>query len=490
MASVKKTTKPTETTASGLKRELKLTDAAAFSIGLVGPVGAMALLGVGAAQLLGKSAVMAFVFAIVGVGLVAYGFVKLSRHISNTGSVYALVGKTIGPRTGFIAGWALIAAYIAIGAGSTIEIGLFLNRFLALIHIGNLHEWIWIAIGALIIIGVLSVREIKLIARVLLWIEIAGAVLVAILSIVILIRVGIGAAPGAQKFSLSIFTIPPGANISTIAGAAVFGFLAFAGFEGAIVLGGESVNPRRDIPRALMVAVSLVGVFFLLVVAAQSLGYGISGSGVKAFQGTSSPYDDLGSAYIGPLYAALLNLMASISLLAITVGTISGAARVAYALARDSTIKSPLTRINKRGTPIVTLAIVLVVVLVSMIAQRLTSVDEKDSTFYWLTIGTIALLVAYGLATAGALRFLFFKGKAKAPRWQVVIPVLGLLFVLYTIYSNIVGVASPYVYFPYIIFVWLSIGFILAMRRGVAERMRTRLAADDSTEPTAQGEKK
>ena len=70
------------------------------------------------------------------------------------------------------------------------------------------------------------------------------------------------------------------------------------------------------------------------------------------------------------------------------------------------------------------------------------------------------------------------------------IPVLGLLFVLYTIYSNIVGVASPYVYFPYIIFVWLSIGFILAMRRGVAERMRTRLAADDSTEPTAQGEKK
>ena len=97
-------------TAPGLRRELKVTDAAAFSIGLIGPVGAMALLGVGAAKILGPGATWAFVFAIVGVSLVAYGFVKLSRHISHTGSVYALVGRTLGPRAGFVAGCALFAA--------------------------------------------------------------------------------------------------------------------------------------------------------------------------------------------------------------------------------------------------------------------------------------------------------------------------------------------------------------------------------------------
>ena len=120
----------TPATTNGLKRELKLTDAAAFSIGLIGPVGGMALLGVGAAELLGKDAVMAFVFAVVGVGLVAYGFVKLSGYISNVGSVFGLVGKTIGPRAGFVAGWAIVAAYVTIATGSTIEIGLFFNRFL------------------------------------------------------------------------------------------------------------------------------------------------------------------------------------------------------------------------------------------------------------------------------------------------------------------------------------------------------------------------
>ena len=64
---------------SSLKRELKVIDAAAFSIGLVGPVGAMALLGVGAVGILGRGATLAFVFALVVVTLVAYGFVKMSQ---------------------------------------------------------------------------------------------------------------------------------------------------------------------------------------------------------------------------------------------------------------------------------------------------------------------------------------------------------------------------------------------------------------------------
>lgn len=468
------------TTAPALRKELKVTDAAAFSIGLIGPVGGMALLGAGAAALLGKGAVMAFVFAIVGVAFVAYGFVKLSAHISNTGSVYALVGKTIGPRAGFVAGWALVAAYVTIAVGSTIEIGLFFNSFLSLLHIASFHEWIWESIIALAIIGVLSIRQIKMVTRILLYVEIAGAVLVAVLSIVIIVRLGVGDAPAGQTLSWQIFSIPAGTGLAGIAGAAVFGFLAFAGFEGAAALGGESVNPKKDIPRAIVIAVALVGVFFLLVVATQSLGYGVSARGVNAFQNTSTPYGDLGTAYIGSVYAALLNLMAAISLLAITVGTLAGAARVAYALARDASPKSNLTKLNKQGIPVVTLAIVTGAVLVAMIGQRLTGVDEKDATFYWLTIGTIAPLVAYALASAGALRFLFFSGKRLAPRWQIAVPTLALAFILYTIYTNVVGVSGAYVWFPYVILAWLVIGFALvSFVPGVRARVRTELAADE-----------
>jgi amino acid transporter len=126
------TTQPTQGTApsEGLHKELKLVDAAAFSVGLIGPVGAIGLLGTGAALIIGRAVTLSFVFAVIGVALVAYCFVKLSQHISHTGSVYALAGVTLGPQAGFFAGWALMGAYIAIGCGSTIEIGLFASSFI------------------------------------------------------------------------------------------------------------------------------------------------------------------------------------------------------------------------------------------------------------------------------------------------------------------------------------------------------------------------
>src|SRR3954469_15101447 len=114
----------------GMHRELRLVDAAAFSVGLIGPVGAIALLGTGAAGIIGRGVTLSFIFAVIGVALVAYAFVRLSQHISHTGSVYALVGVTLGPRFGFLAGWALLGAYTAIGCGSTIEIGYFGGQFL------------------------------------------------------------------------------------------------------------------------------------------------------------------------------------------------------------------------------------------------------------------------------------------------------------------------------------------------------------------------
>src|ERR1700755_2568861 len=126
------TTQPSASTppGEGLHKELSLVDAAAFSVGLIGPVGAIGLLGTGAALIIGRAVTLSFVFAVIGVALVAYCFVQLSQHISHTGSVCAAVGVTLGPRAGFFAGWALMGAYTAIGCGSTIEMGVFGRRFL------------------------------------------------------------------------------------------------------------------------------------------------------------------------------------------------------------------------------------------------------------------------------------------------------------------------------------------------------------------------
>ncbi|MDQ2895748.1 MAG: APC family permease [Actinomycetota bacterium] len=472
-------TTPTTTPGDGLHTELSLVDAAAFSVGLIGPVGAIGLLGTGAALIIGRAVTLSFVFAVIGVALVAYCFVKLSQHISHTGSVYALVGVTLGPQAGFFAGWALMGAYIAIGCGSTIEMGLFGGQFLRDTGILDTQTWWWMAVIGLLGVSALAFTEIRVITRALLTSEITGAILVTILSVVILVTVIVSHGPKGQTFTLNFLALPSGSGIGTIAKAAVYGFLAFAGFEGAAALGEETSNPKSQIPRAIKTAVVVVGAFYLLTAAAQSLGYGATAAGAKAY-GAGLPFSDLGNGYIGKWYADLLDLMATISLFAISLGVASGAARIMYAQARDATGKrTGLAGLSKHGAPGAALVVVLVIFALALAGQQLAGSTVIDATFYPLQIGTVLILVAYVMATIGAIRFLFFGGAAKAPIWQIAIPVLGGAFVCYTIIRNVfIGQVGTFARLPYIEAAYLFIGLVVVLvAPGLARRVRTGLAA-------------
>src|SRR6266568_2093343 len=81
-----------------LRRELRLLETASVSIGVMAPTLAMSVTGVAAARALGRAAPLAFAVAALGVGLVAYGFVRLAGEFSHAGSVYAFVGNTLGPQ--------------------------------------------------------------------------------------------------------------------------------------------------------------------------------------------------------------------------------------------------------------------------------------------------------------------------------------------------------------------------------------------------------
>src|SRR5947209_4052693 len=463
----------------GLPKELSLVDASAFSIGLIGPVGAIGLLGVGAAAIIGRAVTLSFVFAVIGVALVAYCFIKLSQHISHAGSVYALVGVTLGPKAGFFAGWALMGAYIAIGCGSTIEIGLFGGQFLKSTGILDTQQWWWIALIGLAGVALIAFSEIRVVTRALLTSEVAGAILVTILSIVILATVIFSHGPQGQTFTINFLALPSGSDIGTIARAAVYGFLAFAGFEGAAALGEETSEPKTQIPRAIKTAVVVVGAFYLLTAASQSLGYGATAAGAKAYA-SGLPFTDLGNGYIGTWYGDLLDLMATVSLFAISLGVASGAARIMYAQARDATgKKTGLAGLTRHGQPGAALAVVLIIFTCALVGQQLAGSSVINATFYPLQIGTVLILVAYVMATVGAIYFLFLKGERKAPLWQVIIPTAGGAFVCYTLYRNVfVGQEGTFAHLPYIEVAYLVVGLVVvAVAPGLAGRVRRGLAA-------------
>ena len=114
-----------------LRRELRFLETASVSVGVMAPTLAMSVTGVAAAAALGRAAPLAFAVAALGVGLVAYGFVRLAGEFSHAGSVYAFVGNTLGPRPGFLAGWALLGTYLVFPPVSIMGVAIFGRAFLS-----------------------------------------------------------------------------------------------------------------------------------------------------------------------------------------------------------------------------------------------------------------------------------------------------------------------------------------------------------------------
>src|ERR1700750_3306002 len=208
------------------------------------PTLAMSVTGVAAAAALGRAAPLAFVVAALGVGLVAYGFVRLAGEFSHAGSVYAFVGNTLGPRPGFLAGWALLGTYLVFPPVSIMGVTIFGRAFLATTGVAANADWYPLALAAWAVIGVLAARGVRPTTRSVLAFEIVSVCLILVLMGVIYWRLAAGTAPGGQGWSGAVFMLPPGVGLSALTLAATAGFLAFAGFESAGSVGEAALLPR------------------------------------------------------------------------------------------------------------------------------------------------------------------------------------------------------------------------------------------------------
>jgi amino acid transporter len=454
---------PEERTRGQLRRELRFWEAIAISVGIMAPTAAMALNGVAPAGLVGRAVPLAFLFAAIAIALISYSFVRLTRFFNHAGSAYALVGATLGPRAGFFAGWALLATYSFFIAGNIAEVGLFGTSFLDGIGLWHNPSWIVISLVGGGLVWLLAYGDVKVATRALLSFEGISVALILILIIVIFAKVIGGSAPNGQDFTFEPFVPAAGTTVGAVAFASVFGLLSFGGFEGAASLGEETNNPRRNIPLAIAVAVGFCGVFYTIVMFAQSLGFGINAAGTEAFASSSAPLGDLSKEYVGNGMADAINFGAMLSAFASTLGCAAGASRILFALGRDGFITRRFGDASARtGSPANALAIVMTLGLLATIAQRLNGTSAVNAFFYPGTLGVLSMLVAYFVVQIGAAKFLHLE--RREPRWRAVILLLATAAIVYTFYKQVwPRPAHPYDIFPFLILGWSAVGIVITL---------------------------
>jgi amino acid transporter len=469
----------------GLKRSLSIWAAVGLSVALMAPSMAANINPQGSATYAGRAVPLTFLIAAVGVLLVAYSFVRLCQYFHHSGSVYAFVGATLGPRTGVVAGWGLLGTYTFYAVVTSAAAGIFGTAFLQAVGIWhNPPTWapfVLLAV-ALVLALVLAIMPVKRGGHVLLSVEGTTVALILIVTAVVLVRLLAGNAPGGHTFTLSVFTVAPGTSSSGLFLGVVFGFLSFAGFEAAATLGEEANRPTRDIPRAILFTAIFGGLYFVVVTAVEVMGFGTGPAGVKAFTTSPSLLGDLGSTYVGNWVGDVITLGTTISAFGCCLACVVGAARLLYALSRDTAGPRGLGQSSSRwGTPVwATLAIVAMAGVIVIIETAVAAQPAAFNSFLWSgTIGTLILLVVYVLATVGCIMLVFVRHKLPVPTWQIVVPIAALVVLGYTLYRNVIPypTGTPK-WFPVVSGAWLVAAVIAVIfAPGTARKLGAALAA-------------
>jgi amino acid transporter len=460
-----------------LRRELGQLGTLSISVGVMAPTLAMSITGVAAAKLIGRAAPLAYVLAAAGVGLVAYGFARLSAHFASAGSVYAFVGGALGARAGFVAGWALLGTYLIFPIVSIAAIAVFARAFLASAGIAAHAAWLPLALLGWAVVWLLASRRVRVAARSLLVFELVSVALILVLMAIIAGKLAFGGAPAGRGISADVLRLPHGTSLSTLALASTFGFLSFAGFESAGSYGEESERPTRMIPRSMAAAILFGGVFYVLCVAVQSLGFGTGAAGVKAFAASPAPLGELATTYVGRGMADALDLAAIVSAVGAGLGCASVAARMLFALGRDRRLDRRLAAVSGEGVPGGALAFVMGLDLVALLAFGIAGGKPMNVFFYFATIGVLSLLAMYVMTNLAALRFL----GARGARAELLLPAAGIAVAVYVLYHNITPVPpSPFDAFPYVVAGWLLLGIGLALLGRAKEAAARKDAAQEA----------
>jgi amino acid transporter len=226
------------------------------------------------------------------------------------------------------------------------------------------------------------------------------------------------------------------------------------------------------------------------------MGFGTSAKGITAFINSTSLIGDLGTAYVASWLGTIITAGAMISAFGCALACAVGASRLTFALGRDGIMPARLQHVSpRRRTPTAAAA---AVVLTAYVIIAFTWFVLRGNPFGLFVqsgvIGTLILLVVYILATIGMVRLVFFTGQTVVRRWEIAIPILGLLVLGYTLFRNVwplpVGVNW---WGPSVAIAWFVVGIIGVLARPGATRRAGELLTQSEglggPEPVAAGQR-
>ena len=450
----------------------------------------------------GLGAPAGFLFATIILTLFALGYVAMARHITTTGAFYGFISHGLGQIWGMASGTLATFAYVVFEGSLIGGCAYFANDAVNTI-VGVNIPWLVFAVAAILAIGLLCHFHISLTAAIL------GVTLtceVLILGALALSVIFSGGGPDGFMLDKTVllnraFESLPAEAFGTAAAAGsmaiglFFAFWSWVGFETTAVYGEESRNPKKIIPRATLIAVIGLGLFYTFISAMVLAGNGAKTSVEASI--SAAPLDlffNLVDAKLGGVLLDVYKILLVIGSFACAMAFHNAASRYLFALGREipsERVRSTIGAAHaKHGSPHVASAVQSTITLLIVLAfAAFTAVQVPDANgtpvdtpalvpytnIYGLLalIGTAAILLVQAICSAAVIWYFWVK---KAHKGNVVTTLIcpliggvGMLYVVWTLWDNrafAAGLAADSLVMktgPYLILAVFAIGLVYAL---------------------------
>ena len=331
-------------------RRLRLFDATSIGVGAIVGGGILALAGT-AFVASGPGAWLAFLLNGIIAVITSLTFAELSTAFPQSGGTYLFAKRALSVGAAFSVGWVVWFASIVAAALYAIGFATFLLD--GCMALWPAHDWLYgsgtaaaLSVATTLVCTLFLCRSSGAGGR---WINVLKVLVFAVL-----IAGGIWAwlrvhPPAAQRLSP---ILPKG--LGGLAQAMGYTFIALQGFDLIAAAAGEIKEPRRVIPRAMLLSLGLSLAVYLPVMVLIPV-VGLSSGTTLSDLVSADPDMVVAKAarvFLGRTGFWLVIVVGILSMLSALLANLFAASRIAQAMAQDRTLPSALERVSSRhGTP-------------------------------------------------------------------------------------------------------------------------------------------
>ena len=387
----------------------------------------------------------AYIVTLIAMLFTAFSYAALVRVVPRAGSAYAYARKAFGGHIGFLTGWSLMLDYLLLPLINYVLMGIYLNT-----QFPGVPGWVFALIGVIVITGlnIVGVTVLRNANLVLVGLQLLFAAVFVVSAVAY-----VSANPSAsllQPLYDAGLTLP-----GLVSGAAILA-LSFLGFDAISTLSEEARDPKRTVPRAIILTTIIGGLIFVVISYLSTLV-------IPDIDDITNP--DAAANQImqvaGGRWLELFFLVSYIAgCIAAALASQASVARILFAMGRDGVLPRRIFGVvsARFRTPIGASLFVGVVSLAALVA-------DLNTVASLISFGA---LVAFSLVNLSVIKYFLIDRKERGPAAVVrygVLPGLGFLLTAW-LWFSLSGLALV------VGLVWIGVGvvYLAVLTRGFRRR--------------------